>query len=325
MAIDYISMRDIRSVDLNLLRTLDALLDERSVTKAAERLSLTQPAVSGMLTRLRESFDDPLFVRTQRGIVPTLRATQLAGPLKQILSDVETLLQPTAFEPSTAAFTLTLAATDYALQAAVVPFLAKLRRLAPSIRVATRPVEDDRVQAQFERGDLDLALMTPEATLPDLHARHLFDESYVCALRVDHPDASAGTLSIDRFCALDHALVSYAGQRFWGVTDDALTKIGRQRRVALSITSFMVLAEILRTTDLIAVVPRRLVAGAEGLVTFEPPVEIPGFTKLAVWHERTHRDAGHQWVRALLLETCNAVDADPEQLLGCSRDRVPAE
>ena len=313
-------MRDIRTLDLNLLKALDALLDERNVTRAAARLALTQPAVSGMLMRLRESFDDPLFVRTQRGIVPTLRASEIARPLKQILSDVETLLQPTTFEPSTAAFTLTLAATDYALQAAVVPFLAKLRRVAPSIRVATRPVEDDRVQAQFERGELDLALMTPEATLPDLHARHLFDESYVCALRADHSDAAAGALSIDRFCALDHALVSYAGEGFWGVTDDALTKIGRQRRVALSTTSFTVLAEILRTTDLIAVVPRRLVAGAEGLVTFEPPVEIPGFAKLAVWHERTHRDAGHQWVRALLIETCNAVDGNPDQLFGYSRN-----
>jgi len=296
-------MRDIRTLDLNLLRTLDALLGERSVTRAAERLGFTQPAVSGMLTRLRESFDDPLFVRTQRGIVPTLRAMALAGPVKQILSDVDALLQPAVFDPLSAHFTLSIAATDYALQTVVLPFLVQLRAQAPGIRVAIRPVDDERIQSQFERGDLDLALMTPEAALPDLHARRLFDETYVCALRDDHPDAGGSSLSLERFCALDHALVSFAGERFWGVTDDALAMVGRRRHVALTLTSFLALAGLLRTTDLLAVLPRRLVEDASGLVALEQPVDIPGFTKLAVWHERTHRDPGHRWVRALLFES----------------------
>lgn len=304
-------MRDIRSLDLNLLRALDALLDERNVTRAAQRLGLTQPAVSGMLTRLRESFDDPLFVRTQRGIVPTLRAIELAGPLKQIIADVEGLLQPFEFNPSTAEFTLSIAATDYALQAVVVPFIAKLREQAPGVRLAVRPVEDGQIQAQFERGDVDIALMTPESAFPDSHARRLFDETYVCALRKDHPDGNQETLTLDRFCALDHALVSYSGEKFWGVTDDALAKIGRERRVAVTVTGFLVLAGVLRTTDLIAVVPRRLVEEAQGLVIKTPPVEIPGFTKIATWHERTHRNPGHKWARALLFETSGCVTAVP--------------
>jgi DNA-binding transcriptional LysR family regulator len=299
-------MGDVRSLDLNLLKALDALLDERSVTRAAARLGLTQPAVSGMLTRLRESFDDPLFVRTQRGVVPTLRAAELAGPVKRALSDIEALLQPAAFEPSTTSFTLSLAATDYALRVIMVPFLSALRPRAPDVRVAVRPIQDDRAQAQLERGDLDLALMAAETTAPDLHARRLFDEQYVCALRQDHPDAAGGRLSLDRFCALDHALVSYAGGGFRGVTDDALAKLGRERRVPLSVPSFLVLPEILRASDLVAVVPRRLVSGAEGLALLDPPIEIPGFTKVAAWRERTHRDPGHRWVRALLFETCSA-------------------
>src|ERR1700739_5157790 len=130
---EHISMRDIRSLDLNLLRALDALLDERSVTKAADRLALTQPAVSGALARLREIFDDPVFVRTQRGIVPTPRAMQIVGPLKQILGEVKTLLQPSTFEPSTAAFTISVAATDYAFRAAVIPFLSNVRQGARGI------------------------------------------------------------------------------------------------------------------------------------------------------------------------------------------------
>ncbi|OWV96333.1 LysR family transcriptional regulator [Rhizobium sp. R693] len=303
-------MKDIRTLDLNLLRTLDALLDERSVTKAAQRLGLTQPAVSGMLTRLRKSFEDPLFVRTQRGIVPTLRATQLTGPLKQVLADVERLFQPSVFEPSMADFTVAVAASDYALVAVVAPFLAQLRLRASGIRVAIRSADHARIQAQFESGDIDLALITPEEAPPDLHARGLFDERYVCALRAGHPDGRSTPLTLDRFCELDHALVSYSGQQFWGVTDDALTKVGRERRVVLSVNSFMALTDVLRRTDLIAVVPRRLVSDGDGLVTFEPPVDIPGFTKLAVWHERTHRDPGHRWVRSILFEACGALGSE---------------
>ncbi|ALL69958.1 transcriptional regulator, LysR family (plasmid) [Paraburkholderia caribensis MBA4] len=303
-----IMQSDIRNIDLNLLRTLDALLDERNVTKAAQRLSLTQPAVSGMLTRLRESFDDPLFVRTQRGIVPTLRALELAAPLKQILGEIDALLRPQAFDPATAELTLTIASTDYALQAVVLPFLEALRRKAPGVRVAVVPVQDALLQAQFERGEIDLALVTPESALPELHARRLFDERYVCVMRASHPDAQGGTLSLDRFCALDHALVSYSGGSFRGVTDDALARVGRERRVTVSVTSFLVLPRILKGSDLIAVVPQRLVARSRGLATVEPPLDIPGFTKTVAWHERTHRALAHRWVRELLFKTCGALE-----------------
>ncbi len=294
-------MRDIKTLDLNLLKTFDALMDERSVTRAAERLALTQPAVSGMLARLREGFDDPLFVRAQRGVTPTARALELAGPVRQVLAEVEALLRPAAFDPATASFTLTLAATDYALQAIVAPFIAALRARAPNMVVAVRPMEDARVLTQFERGEVDIGFMSPETLPQGVHSQRLFDESYVCALRADHPDA-AGPILLDRFCELDHALVSYFGEPFFGPTDAALAKLGRRRKVALSVTSFLILLKLLRTTDLIAVAPRRLLDDAEGLVFQDPPVAIPGFTKLAVWHERTHRDPGRRWVRELLFE-----------------------
>lgn len=293
---------DIRHLDLNLLKTLDALLDERSVTRAAERLSLTQPAVSGMLTRLRESFDDPLFVRAQRGIVPTLRAEQLAAPVKQLLGDIEHLLRPQAFDPATADLTVSIASTDYALRAVVVPLLSVLRAQAPNIRVAVQPVDAQQLPGQLERGEIDLALVTPDSTAPGLHTAALFEERYVCVMRADHPDAKRKTLALERFCALDHALVSPAGGAFHGVTDQALARIGKSRRVTVSVTSFLVLPEILRNSDLIAVVPRRLALHAEGLVMREPPVEIPGFSKTVAWHERTHHDAGQRWVRALLID-----------------------
>lgn len=297
---------DIRTLDLNLLKTLDALLEERSVTRAAARLGLTQPAVSGMLTRLRDAFGDPLFIRAQRGIVPTPRAQELAAPLREALSGIEAMLQPAAFDPARADFTLGIAATDYALRAILVPFMAALRARAPGIRVAVLPVQAARLPEQLERGELHLALVTPESLPPGLRARRLFEERYVCALRAGHP-AAAAPLDLDRFCALDHAMVSLTGGGFQGVTDEVLARLGRQRRVSLSVMSFLALVEILRESDLVAVVPERLVAGAAGLALRPPPLDIPGFTKLAVWHERTQRDPGHRWVRALLAEICTGL------------------
>lgn len=300
---------DLRTLDLNLLKALDALLDERSVTRAAERLSLTQPAVSGMLTRLRECFDDPLFTRTQRGIVPTLRALELALPVKNILTEVSALLQPKQFDPATAEMTINIAATDYALRAVIVPFMAALRQLAPGIRVAVLPVNNEQLALQFERGSVDIALVTPDTAPPELHARALYAEEYVCLMRDDHPLANQKTLTLDDFCAQDHALVSYLGGSFHGVTDAALNAMGRSRRVTLSVCSFLVLPEILRVSDLISVVPRRLALNHVGLKVFAPPLEIQGFSKTVAWHERTHRDAGHRWLRELLFTTVSRNDA----------------
>jgi DNA-binding transcriptional LysR family regulator len=298
-----IMQRDIRTLDLNLLRALDALLETRNVTRAAEKLGLTQPAVSGILTRLREAFDDPLFVRGPRGVTPTPRALKLAEPVRRVLGEIAALLQPERFEPATADFTLRIAATDYALQVLVLPFLVRLRQCAPNVRLAVSPAETERVADQFDAGEIDLALMTPETTPAGLFTRRLFDESYACALRADHPDAKAKKLSLARFCARDHALVSLSGQNFHGVTDEALAKLGQTRRVVLSVTSFLALAEALRATDLIAVAPRRLIAGCVGLALHDPPLALPGFVKIAAWSDRTHHDPGHAWARALLFDT----------------------
>lgn len=161
---------------------------------------------------------------------------------------------------------------------------------------------------QFERGAIDLALVTPQNTPGELHARPLFDERYVCLLRAGHPALATGGLSLQDFCALEHALVSYQGGGFSGVTDEALAGLGLARRVSLSLTSFLVLPQILRQSDLLAVVPSRLAKQAEGLLSVEPPLAIPGFTKTLAWHERSHRDGAQRWLRELLVEVCREAD-----------------
>lgn len=297
---------DIRTLDLNLLKTLDALLDERSVTRAAARLSLTQPAVSGMLNRLRDYFDDPLFIRVPHGIVPTTRAEALAAPVKRILADIDVLLQPTEFDPLSASLTFTVAATDYALRAVVVPFIAALKVQAPAVRVRVVPVEPDRLVSQLEQGKIDLALLTPHTTPDELHSRALYDETYVCMMRADHPNAGK-SLTLERFCALEHVLVSYEGESFHGVTDDALARIGRTRYIGLSVSSFLVLPEVLAISDMLAVVPARMAENRQGMWVGEAPVDIAGFTKSMAWHGRTHRNPAQAWLRGLMLETSQRV------------------
>ncbi|WLI78222.1 LysR family transcriptional regulator [Kosakonia sp. H02] len=294
---------DIRSLDLNLLKTLDALLDERNVTRAAARLSLTQPAVSGMLTRLRDYFADPLFIRAPHGMIPTARAQALAAPVKQILADIDVLLKPGTFDPHTATLTWTLAATDYALKVVIVPFIAALRQHAPGIRLRVEPVEPRQLMSQLERGDVDAALMTPYSTPPELRSRALFEERFVCMMRADHPDAAKKTLTLERFCALEHALVSWDGDRFRGVTDDALALLGKTRHVGMSVSNFLILPELLAVSDMIAVVPQRLARLSAGMCVRDAPLPIPGFTKTLAWHERAHRDPAQQWLRGLLYET----------------------
>lgn len=292
---------DIRALDLNLLKALDALLDEGSVTRAAQRLSLTQPAVSGMLTRLRDYFGDPLFVRTSHGMVPTLRASELSVPVKQILTDIAILLKPMQFDPMTAELTYTLVATDYALKAVVVPLIAALKQHAPRIRIAVRSVDSERMYQQLSRGEVDLALVTPQTTPDDLHGRALYQEEYVCVARSHHPLAAASKMTLEQFCEQEHILVSTEG-RFMGVTDEALAELSLTRRVGVSVNSFLVIPDILRSTDMIAVVPGRMVPVDSDLAIIPLPLNVPGFTKSMAWHERTHRDPAHQWIRALCVE-----------------------
>lgn len=299
-----IRMRDISNIDLNLLRAFDALITDRNVTRAAARLGVTQPAMSGILLRLRDSFGDQLFVRAQRGIVPTERALALAQPVRQVLADIDRLLQAPQFDPATSAGTVTIAATDYAQRAIAVPMYAALAVRAPQMRMCLVAIDDGQLPMQMERGEIDCALLTAATAPAGLHGRTLFDEHYVCVMRSGHPAARSGRLGVKQFCAWDHALVSMAGGSFHGVTDEALAAAGHTRRVAVSVNNFLILHDLLRASDLLAVAPQRLVAGLDGLVTRPLPVAVPGFTKIAAWHARTHHDPRQRWLRELLVETC---------------------
>jgi len=299
-----------RRLDLNLLVALDALLDERSVTRAARRLGLTQSTVSGMLARLRAALGDPLFVRVQRGIVPTRRASALAAPLKKLIADAKVIATAERFDPATAAQTFSLSLTDYMQLTVLLPLVAALRREAAGIRLSVRPLVVDDLVADLAGGEIDLVVTIPEFAMSDLPSRLLYRETFVGVVRRAHPLAGR-RLSIEDFCRFDHVLVSPTRGSFEGPTDDALRRAGWRRRIAYSVPSFLLLPALLQTDDLIAVVPRRLTAfQPEGLTTFTLPLPVKGFDVIAVWHARVDKDPAHRWLRSKLARIARAAQVN---------------
>ena len=306
-------MRDIRRIDLNLLVALDALLEEQSVTRAADRLALTQPTVSAMLARLRKLFGDPLFVRTQRGILPTPRAAALAPALRQWLAEARALVADAGFDPATAELTASVSANDYIQSALIVPFIQRLRHAAPNARLAVRSPQLNDMAAMLADAELDLCITTsPEIAESGLRSRLLYEERYVCVVRSGHPLKAKSAVTLEQFCRYPHAMVSPTEGRFVGPVDRALAKAGRRRHVVLAAPGFLILPEVLQTDDLIAVVPERVLRGRmSGLRTFALPIAVPGFDVVMLWHERLHRDPAHRWLRELLASTAEGVRKTP--------------
>ena len=297
-----IAMHNIKKIDLNLLVVLDALLDERNVTRAAVRLGYTQPTISGMLTRLRDLFGDPLFVRTQRGLLATPRAQALAAPLKQLLADSQRLVARDVFDPASAKATFSISSNDYMQQALLVPLIKVLRDEARHVRIAITPPIIEGLAEALARGQIDLAITIPEFAVSDLRSRLLYREHYVVAVRPQHPLARRAAMTVERFCNYDHLVVSPTGGSFEGPTDQALARLQLRRKVRYSVPSFLLLPEMLQTDDLVALVPSRLLSeNNKRLVVLNPPVDVPGFDVIAVWHPRIDKDIAHRWLRGRLV------------------------
>jgi len=302
-------MINLNRLDLNLLLTLDVLLREHNVTRAAQRLNLSQPSVSVQLARLREIFDDPLLLPGPRGMQPTVRADELREPLRQALEALERAVSPVnAFDPARASVTWRIAATDYTESAVLLPLLNTLRRDAPASRLAVFELNPGQIKRQAEQGDIDLFFHLREGAPASLHQRLLFTERYVLAGRVGHP-AFKRRPSLKQFCQLEHVIVSPEGGGFQAATDDALAARGLTRNVVLSVPHFLFMLDVLARTDLVAVLPERLVANTGALQVVDPPLDLPGFDMLMLWHERLHRDPGHKWLRQQVLAVLGNADS----------------
>ena len=278
-----------RRLDLNLLRVFDAVMAERSLTRAAHKLALTQPAVSNALRRLREALGDELLRRSGTGVEPTPRAQALWPVVQTALAQLEGALAPERFEPA-------LADNSFALLPHMVRILAAE---APSVSVRVLPLATRDPRRLLDDEAADLAIGYFPAVLADLTARNqtgdavsyahqrVYDGEYVCLMRKNHPLA-AGPLTLDQYCAARHLLVSFSG-RPYGFTDEALAALGRERRIVLTVNQFFTAGRVVANSDLLTVLPLHFfgVTGLEGTLVWRPlPLQLPTVHVDALWHVR---------------------------------------
>jgi DNA-binding transcriptional LysR family regulator len=295
---------NLSSVDLNLLTVFDALMSERQVTRAAERLGLTQPAVSHALARLRALFADPLLVRSKGAMQPTPRALALAPAVARALGELRALLAPEAsFVPASTARRFTLGMSDYAAFALGPKLLARLRRAAPQATLVIRHASRALGFAMIESGEVELIVGNFPHPPASLTGEVLREDELVSALRRGHP-ALKRRFDLDAYLAAEHLNVSLRGEA-GGSVDEVLAALGRHRRVVATVGHFLAVPFLLSASDLIATEPRpvmRAFAKSLGLVMRPPPFAAPPFVLSQMWHRRVADDTGHRWLRTQVHE-----------------------
>jgi DNA-binding transcriptional LysR family regulator len=291
---------NLRAIDLNLLGVLEALLDARNVSRAAEALGLSQPAVSHALARLRDVFRDPLFVRDGRGMIPTPRARALQGPVKALLGDVRRLVHPAAFDPAVAEGRFHINAPDATSVVVLANVLKRISRQAPKLDFAITNASAGRFEA-MARGDIDLAIDAFEVTPPGFHQEKLVRDRLVCVARVDHPVRATG-LTVAAYADWPHANLETASSR---MLDRVLEDYGIRRRTALTVPNFITAAGIVAETDWLLTLPSNLAGHLKRMLPLrihELPFDMPEQTLDQVWHTHADRDPRHAWLRGQIAE-----------------------
>jgi DNA-binding transcriptional LysR family regulator len=299
-----LSTPNFRTLDLNLLRVFDEVMAEGSLTRAARNLSLTQPAVSNALRRLRETLGDELVQRSGQGMAPTPRARAIWPAVREALAQLQSSLIPNEFVPAEANTSFVLAMSD-ATAAELIPGLTEtLEKQAPRVTLRVVPLTTRDPRSMLDEEACDLAVGYFPSMLADLTARtqsgepqpffhqRLFTGEYVCVMRKDHPLAQ-GPLTIDAFCAARHMLVSFSGRPF-GFIDEALATLGRERFVVLTVNQFFTAARVVANANLLTVLPLHFlkVTGFADQLVFRPlPFEVSPVLVDAVWHRRNQRAA----------------------------------
>jgi DNA-binding transcriptional LysR family regulator len=300
----------VEASDLSLLATLDALLQEGSVTKAARRVGLSTPAMSHALARVRERLGDPVLVRSGRGMTLTPRAEELKPRVHAIVDEARLALEPQRpFVPAHAERTFVVHASDYVLTVMGLTIDRILRHDAPSIAVRFVPnTADDPARL---RDGADLAIGIYGDLPPEMHSRQLLTDRFVCVVRRDHPEVGQ-RLSLAQFEALSHIQVAPRG-RPGGYVDDALKRAGVVRRVARSVPYFLIALGLAAQTDYLLTVSERVarpLAPSLGLKVFPPPLVLKPYALSLVWHPRFDRDTGHRYLREVLTRAAREAAGD---------------
>jgi len=294
---------DLKHIDLNLLVVFDRLLAERRVSKVAEALDVSQPAVSNSLARLRKLLGDPLFLPTPRGMQPTPFAERMAEPVANALGMIHGALNPrTSFDPATSRHAFKIAMTDIGEIYFLPKLLRELQRTAPGVSLSTLRNTAANLADEMEAGSVDLALGYLPALKTGFFQRQLFRHRYVCLLRKGHA-LNKRRISMADFSRADHVVVVAAGTGH-NTVDAVLERSGIVRNIRLTVPHFVAVGHILRDTDMIATVPERFaerVAGPFGLAYVPHPAKLPEIAINLFWHGKSHKDTANQWLREAVI------------------------
>jgi LysR family transcriptional regulator, nod-box dependent transcriptional activator len=298
-------------LDLNLLVALDALLGERSVTRAAQRVGLSQPGMSNALGRLRRLFDDPLLVRQGATLVPTARAEALIGPVHEALELIRRALDvPAGFDPATDRRTFRLSCSDYSVLMLIGPLVRAVAADAPGVLVEVLPRLADAGRA-LVNGDVDLVIEPPEIMGDaDLESLRLWDDRWACCVWEGNTRVGK-RMTLERYTALGHLIYSMggAGQPV-ALPDLHLGRLGVPRRIEVSVESFLLAPFLLQGTDLVTLIPKRAEAFLRrtgDIRVLESPIELPALVEMLWWHSRATADPAHTWLRGRIGEVAKAL------------------
>ena len=299
---------DFSHIDLNLLKLFDALLKERSVTRAGQKLGLSQPAASRGLARLRRLLNDRIVVRTSQGLELTPRAAALSESVARLLEDARSIVAPAVFEPSEASGRFTIATTDHMTLLLLPRLLSKLAELAPGLDLEISAPSGNNVNL-VAQGDVDLAIGVYDNLPARFHHRPLYDEDLVCLVRRDHPVLDE-QWTLERFISWPHISVIITGYGR-STVDEALAQQGLSRRTAVRLPHFLAAPMLVAESDMILSLPRRLahrIAISTPVEVLEIPLKIEKFSPSMIWHERWHDDSAHIWLRKLIFEVGSKIE-----------------
>jgi len=299
-------IHDSAQLDLNLLIVFDVLMRERNVTRAGQNLGISQSAMSHSLARLREFFDDPLFIKSYRGVTPTAKAEALAPDILSIVGSIRNrVLSQSQFDASSTRRTFSLCMTDMGELVFIPSLLSKLKELAPHCTFHTLQVPHQQIEATLATGEADLVLGSVMNAPEGLYQQELFTHTFVTIVSVKNT-RYGDTISLKEFCAAGHVAVTLAG-RGLRAYDSAIENAGIKRSITITTPHFLFVPLLLdQHPDLIATVPRSLgaVFARHGVVRMiEPPIPLPPFALRQYWHPRFHQDRANIWLRALTKET----------------------
>lgn len=296
---------NLANLDLKALLVFNAVMRERSTTKAGYWLAMSQPAVSSALKRLRYALKDELFIRGADGMRPTPRALELAAPIRQALTELSEALEPVEFIPATASRTFTFAMADHSALLILPALAERLQKLAPDIDIRVKPNTNLNAPELLDSGEINFAIGLFPNPPERLRTAALIEDEYVCAMRRNHPLARR-TLDLDGYLSAKHLLVSLSGEAT-GFVDVLLESQGLCRRIAMTVNQFSIVPAILRRSDLVVTIVRRAITlspYARDLVIQPVPLAIqPGALSL-LWHGRLSEHPAHAWIRSTLFEIC---------------------